>query len=80
MPGLIKHQFVEEETNIWTSFKKSIKDLLYDKFISSFALFKQSPDAFFDNISQELVDAFNETLVEEDVNIEQLRNTLLRFF
>jgi len=81
-PNLLSHHFIQTKTNWWEIFTKSIKDMLYDKFLANFSLFKQTPDAFLNDISQEISTTMQERAQEKEeeyVDIEQLRNTTLRF-
>jgi hypothetical protein len=68
-----------EESSV-SSVVTSIKKTLYSMFLSSFSYFKTNPDAFFDDLSVELIKAIGGArIVQEHVEQEQLRQTMLRF-
>ena len=68
------------EESALNSIAKTIKETLYSMFLNYFSYFKTNPEGFFDDLSAELLKAIGGAhIVQEHVEQEQLRQTMLRF-
>lgn len=60
--------------NLYDHFKSTVNTMLYCKFSSEYAAFKESPEEFLQNISEEIA------LVNQyTIHLDKLRNTMVRF-
>lgn len=81
IPNLLKGYAITTYEEIdFSCIKNSIKNTLYDMFLNRFALFKQEPEKFLDDLSHDLVKKV-ETIyaLEERIAQERLVQMLLRF-
>lgn len=81
LPTLLEPYFsVARPIEEFDTAKKKINSILYARFLDKFTDFKSNPTLFFDDLSQEIVDAM---LIahqgSHDVSIEELRKTVLIF-
>ena len=85
-PSLIKQHLTAQESrtylnntalydaNMFDRFKATVNNMLYMKFSTEYEAFKQNPEQFLENISNDIVKT-----VQEEVSIEQLRQGVIRF-
>jgi len=62
------------DANMFDRFKETVNNMLYIKFSSEYESFKQDPEQFLTNLSNEIVG-----IAQEEVSIEQLRQGIIRF-
>lgn len=80
LPEYFEPFFAAEEPSLFGSLKKTLVELLYDNFLEKFSIFKQNPDTFFDSISDDMVKIIDgSSIVQKQVDREQLRQTVMRF-
>jgi hypothetical protein len=81
MPQLLEHHFLVQRKGAELHFlQEKINQLLYARFLDKFAEFKSSPTAFFNDLSQEIVEALSASTMDMgDISIEELRKTMLVF-
>jgi hypothetical protein len=80
LPKLLESYFVKKPTSLLAEAKNTIKRTLYTLFLSKFSYFKQDPDNFFDEVSGDIIEALNNTtFIQDHIDKEQLRQTLMRF-
>jgi len=80
LPKLLESYFVKKPTSFLVDAKNTIKRTLYTLFLSKFSFFKQDPDNFFEEVSGDIIEALNNTaFVQEHIDKEQLRQTIIRF-
>lgn len=80
IPELLERYFVRTPTSLFTEAKNSIKRILYTTFLTKFNFFKSDPDGFFDDLSNEIMQGINNThLMQNSIDNEQLRQSLIRF-
>jgi len=81
MPKLTKHYFQIPKADILQNNKKIISDLMYSSFVSHFGIFKQNPKDFLNDISENILTTLNQNsgMIEKHVDIENLRQFLVRF-
>lgn len=81
MPNLTKQYFIIPEANIFEYNKKLINNIMYKSFLSEFSVFKKDPKVFLKNLSENILQTLNKQshLVETHVNMEHLRQSLVRF-
>jgi len=77
-PGLIA-QYCQEDESFLQQVHQSLKKLLYSKFLGKFSFFKEKPNEFFSELSQDLVSISFEGFLEHEVDKEQFRQTVVRF-
>ena len=75
---LLENPTLVKKNNSSQRMKKTITDLLYDKFLSHFALFKAEPDTFLHNISEQIVYTVEQSPEQnEDSTLVQLRTVTI---
>ncbi|HRN78421.1 MAG TPA: hypothetical protein PLU71_04225 [Candidatus Dependentiae bacterium] len=86
LPGLLEQDFIAHKSkaflknsslldlDMYDRFKESVNNVLYHNFLSDYDEFKKDPDDFLAGLTTQIID-----IVEEEVNIDQLRHVLLRF-
>lgn len=86
LPSDLKDYFILYKTNeiiinktltdldLFDRYQETIATLLFTKFNSNYDYFKQDPEKFLNEISHQIV-----ALAEEEVSIEQLRQSIIRF-
>lgn len=80
LPKLLESYFVKKPMSLLTEARNTIKRTLYTLFLSKFSYFKQDPDNFFDEVSGDIIEALNNSsFVQEHIDKEQLRQTVMRF-
>jgi len=81
MPNLTKHYFEIPEINILENNQKLISNLMYSSFSSKFGIFKENPKAFLNDLSNNILETINHNagIIEKQVNIENLRQSLVKF-
>ncbi len=72
---LIDHYFLASTTR--DQRRKDMKKVLYQEFLNNFDLFKENPSAFFDTLSDQLLEVAYPD--EGSISIESLRSTVIRF-
>lgn len=65
---------VLNDLEILDRFQQTVTTMMYTKFTSSYDQFKQDPEKFLDELSHTITQ-----IAEEEVSIEQLRQTIIRF-
>lgn len=80
LPLLLEGYFTIDISRAIDSLHKKINNVLYESFLSKFSSFKKEPDAFFNNISQEIIHIINQNdQIIDNVNAQELRHSLIRF-
>lgn len=80
LPQLLNPYFVVARDAEFEDVRAKINNLLYARFLNKFDAFKQNPNAFFEDLSQEIVDSLNNVNLEvADISMEELRKTALVF-
>ncbi len=62
------------DMDMFDRFKESVNNVLYTSFLTEYDIFKQDPDNFLHDLSQQVLD-----LAQEEIAVLQLRNVLMRF-
>ena len=60
--------------DMFDRFKDSVNNVLYNRFLTEYDVFKQDPDNFLHDLSQQVLD-----LAQEEIAVLQVRNVLMRF-
>lgn len=79
LPNSIAPYCKVKEDSVWESIQQSIKSILYNSFLTRFSFFKEEPDNFFNDVSQQITQAVSQELVEDKVSHEVFKQTLVRF-
>jgi hypothetical protein len=80
MPDLLERYFKQDNPSFVIALKKQITNLFYDSFLHKFTTFKQSPESFLGDLSDEVLALVERSdLIRNEVDREQLRQTLVRF-
>jgi hypothetical protein len=81
LPPLIEDYFVINNNHSWiTELKTLFKQLLYKSFLNNFTLFKQDPDTFFDQLTEQMTSAIEpKSIINESIDKETFRNQIIRF-
>jgi hypothetical protein len=80
LPDYFESYFVQEKQTVFTSLKKSLYDILYNNFLNKFGAFKEAPENFLENVSDQMLHTIDGSVyVQARVDREQLRQTLVRF-
>lgn len=79
LPTVIAPYCKPKETSVWQNIQHTIKSILYNSFLTRFSYFKEEPDTFLTDISQQITDAVSQELVQDRVSHEQFQQTLVRF-
>ncbi len=86
LPGLIKNHFMYfkpgspteqlalNDLDILDRLQQTVTSMMYGKFTNEFSTFKENPEKFLDDLTKNIVSA-----TEEEMSIEQLRQTTIRF-
>lgn len=84
-PALLKNDFIlykkialqhktSLDLDLFDRAQETISTLMYQRFNAHYDYFRQDPEKFLDELAQQIV-----VVVEEEVSIEQLRQTVIRF-
>ncbi len=76
---LLKDYCINEDKNYVLSLQKTLKNIFFSFFLSKFNFFKENPDQFFDDISNEIINAVESKSIKREVECEQLRQIIIRF-
>ncbi|MFI5332710.1 MAG: hypothetical protein ACHQVS_01265 [Candidatus Babeliales bacterium] len=80
LPTLLEPYFMVSRAQELDAFRTKINTLLYARFLEKFTDFKSNPTLFFNDLSQEIIDALNSNQFDVgDISIEELRTTTLIF-
>ncbi len=79
LPSVIAPYAKPKEESVWENIQHTIKSILYNSFLTRFSFFKEEPDTFFTDISDQITQAVSQELIEDRVTHEQFKQTLVRF-
>ncbi|MGE0009483.1 MAG: hypothetical protein AB7F19_02990 [Candidatus Babeliales bacterium] len=79
LPATIATYAKPKEESVWENIQKSIKSILYNSFLTRFSFFKEEPDTFFNDITEQITQAVSQELIEDRISQEQFKQTLVRF-
>lgn len=81
LPALLEEYCMITKSHKLNAHKENLTSILYSTFLSKYDYFKKSPQEFFDDLSQEILNALQQeiTLIHDDVNVDQLRQSMIRF-
>lgn len=80
LPTLLEPYFMVSRAQELDHLRSKINTLLYARFLEKFTDFKSNPTLFFNDLSQDIIDALNTNQFDVgDISIEELRKTTLIF-
>lgn len=79
LPAVVEPYSKPQAQSVWEHIQHNIKSILYDAFLSKFSFFKEEPDSFFTDVSEQITQAVSQELIEDRVCQEQFQQTLVRF-
>ena|SRR3990167_2629060 len=81
LPALLEDYFNITQINKLKACKEQINSILYSNLLSKFDFLKRSPQAFMENLSEEILEslATDSTFLHDAVTAEQLRQSVVRF-
>lgn len=68
------HSGVVMDTDMFDRLKKNVNDMLFSEFGSRFDVFKTDPELFFNNLSEQIIQA-----AREEIEVERFRQSMVRF-
>lgn len=78
---LLKQSMTLEKTPAFGQLQKQISCTMYDRMLHKFDYLKLDPDAYFKELSQDIISLINSTYeLSKDASVEELRKTLMVFF
>ena len=80
-PDLLGNYFLIKRSANLYKYKETLNTILYQTFLAKYDFFKQSPQEFFDVLSQEIIETLQHDLpmLSDDISTEELRHTIVRF-
>jgi len=69
----------QQSNNFFSQLKTSLNDLFYTSFLKGFSLFKKNPDAFFDDLSESILEEVRDNVTDNHLDHEQFRQSIIRF-
>lgn len=79
LPSVIAPYCKPKEESVWEHIQHNIKSILYNSFLTKFSFFKEEPDVFFTDISEQIIQAVSQEMVQDRISQEQFKQTLVRF-
>ncbi len=79
LPAVVEPYSKPQAQSVWENIQHNIKSILYNAFLSRFSFFKEEPDSFFTDVSQQITQAVSQELIDDRVSQEQFQQTLVRF-
>lgn len=81
LPPLLEDYCMVTKSNKLNAHKENVTSILYSTFLSKYDYFKKCPQEFFDDLSQEILNALQHeaSMIHDDVSIDQLRQSMVRF-
>ena len=81
LPALLTEHFTTKRSLSLDPYKEKVNSILYSTFFSRYDNFKQDPQAFFNDLSLEIVETLQEcpTYLSDDISKDELRQAIVRF-